>query len=321
MKKHLLFILVAILSLSACHPDEEVTLKDVVSIASPADITVPYGTDFSAITFPEHVTVTYADNSTTDAAVNFDPGSYNSAAPGTYTVTGTITLVNGTSNTQNLKAAMNVTVRALRLKSTTLNGVLSFEYFYDDQGRLASFKQYNSGNVTEYIYSYNSNNKVTQRLRRASGSDYPEKYFYHNDGTLDRIEFYYGNNILSQTHTYTYTNGKISRYDNSDQSINGLKYRTFVYDNSGNVSKVSFDFGNSWQYTYATDKKIFAPLISDPADPLNQTGIPVATFTYVQYSNYTSDYTYNSAGYPTQEVRTYLNRTPAEQETYTYLYE
>jgi hypothetical protein len=171
----------------------------------------------------------------------------------------------------------------------------------------------------EYHYTYSADNKVTVRLRKFAGNDYPEKYYYHADGTLDRIEFYYGETLL-QTHTYTYENGRIARYDNSDQSIATLKYRTFLYDAQHAISKVSFDFGNSWNYTYVTDKKMATPLVLDLADPQNQTIYPVETFTFVQYSSYTSAYTYNTWDYPVQETRTFPGNGN-KQSIITYTYE
>jgi hypothetical protein len=315
MKKTLVFALL-LTSLAACHSDDE-TSKNIVSVSALDDIQVAAGTEFATIEFPTSVSVTYSDNTSEEIGVTFSEGTYNNAEPGTYALVGTLSPSNGTTNTSALNASINVVVMAPKLKSVAQDGVVTYQYFYDDLGRLDYF----TINTYEYHYSYSANNQVTQRLRKASGNDYPEKYFYHPDGTLDRIEFYLPDNTtISQTWTYTVVDGKITRYDNSDQSINTLKYRTFEYDANNNITKVAFDSGNPWNYTYFTDKKVAAPLVLDLANPQNQTLHPVESFTFVEVSSYTSQYTYNAFGYPTEEVRTYPGDGNS-QSTFTYTYE
>ncbi|HEY8936410.1 MAG TPA: Ig-like domain-containing protein [Cyclobacteriaceae bacterium] len=300
MKKILLLTLI-IISVGACKTDD-VKPKDITAVQTLAYIHVSYGTEFSAITFPSKVTVKYSNNTTEDVAVSFSAGSYSATTVGTYVLDGILTLTNGTTNSMGLKATAHVVVDPVQLKTISQESNLLYEYFYDTLNRLDHFTI--AASNTSYYYSYDANNKVTQRVRKLAGNDYPEKYTYNGD-ELTKIEFYYGNNILDQTHTYTYTSGKISGYDNSDKSVVGLKYRNYEYDVDGNVSKVSFDSGNPWNYTYLTDKKFPTPLILDPADPQNQVDNPITTFTYVTLSSYTSEYTYNAWGYPTKEVRTY----------------
>ena len=176
------------------------------------------------------------------------------------------------------------------------------------------FKNYLS--QTDYYYTYSSDNKVVQRIRKLAGKDYPEKYSYLSDGTLDKIDFFDGNNI-SQTHTYTYLNGKISKYVNSDQSINTLKYRIFEYDIQNNISKISFDSGSPWVFTYINDKRLASPLGLDLADPQNQNIHPIATFDFTIQSSYTASFTYNSFNYPTQEIRS--KEGPGNTKT-TFIY-
>jgi len=304
--------------LLSCQKDD-VSLKDIASVESLPYLHVAYGTEFSSISLPATVTVKYSDNTTEDIPVTFSAGSYSGTVAGDYALVGSLTPAAGTSNTSGVTATLHVIVSPLKLKTVSQDGTLLYEYFYDTLDRLDHFHV--QTNNTDYYYTYTSatDNTVTQRMRKYAGNDYPEKYYY-SGAQLNKIEFYYGDNVLSETHTYTYTNGKISRYDNSNQSINGLKYRTFEYDADNNVTKVSFDFGNPWNYTYVADKKVATPLALDLADPQNQESKPVATFTYVTLSSYTSSYTYNAWGYPTQEVRTYPgdgNKT----STFTYTYQ
>lgn len=317
MKKNLMYTFLLI-GLMACSNDDDVALKNIISVSSVEDVVVAYGKEFETIIFPGTVNVSYSDNSTEDIAVTFSKGSYNNTVAGANALTGTLTLAPGTTNNPELKATVNVIVSPIKLKTISQDGTLLYEYFYDESNRLDHF--FVKTNNTEYTYSYSSGNVVTQRVRTLAGNLYPEKYFYKSDGALDRIEFYYGDNILSQTHAYTYVNGKISRYDNSDQTIAGLKFRTFSYDAQNDITNVSFDVGNPWNYSYVTTKNMATPLILDLANPQNQTLHPVATFTYVELSSYTSTYTYNAWNYPTQEVRTYPG-DGNKQITFTYTYE
>jgi hypothetical protein len=299
---------------AACSDNEDP--KGILAVGTLANIKVPFGTPFNNIGLPGKVDVTYSDNTTEEVAITFTQGNYNANQAGDYDLEATLTLSSGTVNEQNLKATITVTVATLKLKTVSIDGTLRYSYFYDDQDRLDYFLV--NSNSTKYTYTYDANNRVTQRVRELAGNEYPEKYFYHATGKLDRIEFYSSTNVLGQTHTYTYADDKIDRYDNSDQSIAGLKFRTFTYSGT-DVTKVSFDVGNSWNFTYLTDKKVFTPLILDLANPQNQVTHPVASFTYVELNTYTSVYEYNEQGYPTKETRTYPgdnNRVEVVTNTY-----
>jgi hypothetical protein len=213
-----------------------------------------------------------------------------------------------------------VVVSPTRLSTVTENGQLRSQYFYDANGRLDHFTVFNANTSVDYRYVYSTNNRVEVRIKNSGGSLYPEKYYYDATGKLSKIEFYSANNELVQTHTYTYQGNKISRMDNSDQTVSGLKFRTFQYDANGNVQKITFDFGNPYNFTYLTDKKVFTPYILDLADPMNQIEKPIASFSFVQVSSYTSAYEYNSTGYPTKETRTYpLDNNRQMIITYVYL--
>lgn len=315
MKKTLLYFIVLV-TIVACNNDNEFS-KNIISVNAIDDIIVLHNIEFSALPFPAKISVTYSDNTTEEVNVAFSQGSYNKAVRGIYTMTGTLSLTSGTTNNQNLTATVNFLVSSL-LKKTTQDGATLYEYFYDAQNRLDHFKVFLSN--TEYYYSYSEAQLVTQRIRKVAGSEYSEKYFYKSDGTLDRIEFYSASGVLGQTHTYTYQGGKISKYDNSDQTINGLKSRAFEYDALGNVSKVTFDIGNPWAYTYVAGKNVATPLRQDLSDPQNQTLLPANTFTFVALSSYVSTYTYNVLNYPIEEVRTYPSDND-KQSVFTYTYQ
>ena len=301
--------------LMSCKKNNE-PVKNIISIDALNDVTVALGTEFLNLPLPIQANVIYSDNTTEKVTVAFSQGLYSKTEAGTYPLDGVIILKNGTTNIKNLKVSVKVIVSPMKLKSVTQDGNLLYEYFYDTQNRLDHFKNYLS--QTDYYYAYSSDNKVVQRLRKLAGKDYPEKYTYLSDGTLDKIDFFDGNNLY-QTHTYTYLNGKISKYVNSDQTINFLKYRMFDYDMQGNISKITFDTGNPWIISYINDKKLASPLGLDLADPQNQTIHPIATFDFTILSSYTASFTYNSFNYPTQEIRTIVGNQ--NQTTFTYSYE
>ncbi len=303
-----------ILCVAACSDNEDSI--GIVSVETLENIRVLFGTAFNDIGLPTKATVNYTDNTSEEVTITFDPGNYNPNVAGDYDLEAALTLASGTVNEQNLKATITVTVATLKLKTVSIDGNLRYSYFYNDNDRLDYFLV--NSNDTKYTYSYDAANRVTQRTREVGGLQYPEKYFYHASGKLDRIEFYSSTNVLGQTHTYTYAGDKIDRYDNSDQSIAGSKFRTFTYDGT-DVTKVSFDVGNSWNYTYLKDKNVFTPLILDLANPQNQVTHPAASFTYVELNTYTSVYEYNTQGYPTKETRTYPgdnNRVEVVTNTY-----
>jgi hypothetical protein len=313
MRKTLSYLFI-LLCVAACSDNEDP--KGIVSVETLTNIRVLFGTAFNDIGLPIKATVHYSDNTSEEVTITFDQGNYNPNVAGNYDLEATLTLSSGTVNEQNLKATITITVATLKLKTVSIDGNLRYSYFYNDNDRLDYFLV--NSNDTKYTYSYDANDRVTQRTREVGGLQYPEKYFYHASGKLDRIEFYSSTNVLAQTHTYAYAGEKIDRYDNSDQSIAGLKFRTFMYDGI-DVTKVSFDVGNSWNYTYLKDKKVFTPLILDLANPQNQVTHPAASFTYVELNTYTSVYEYNAQGYPTKETRTYPgdnNRVEVVTNTY-----
>lgn len=315
MKKALLYFILLLIAGACSNNDAEIS-KNIISISPIDDIIALHNVEFSALPLPTKVSVTYSDNTTEEVNVSFLQGSYNKAVRNTYTMAGILSLASGTTNIQNLTATVNVFVTSL-LTKTTQDGVVLYEYFYDTHNRLDHFKVYL--NNTEYYYIYSVDQAVSQRIRKVAGNEYPEKYFYKSDGMLDRIEFYSASAVLDQTHTYTYQAGKISKYVNSDQTINGLKSRAFEYDAQSNVNKVTFDFGNPWSYTYVAGKNAATPLRQDLSDPTNQTVLPIASFTFVDLNSYVSTYTYNALNYPTEEVRTYPGDNDKQSViTYTY---
>jgi len=84
----------------------------ISSVASISDINVPFGSDLSVAALPSTVTVTLSDATTKSLSVTWDGGTptYNSGTTGTYVFSGALTLPEGISNVNNLKAAASVIV-------------------------------------------------------------------------------------------------------------------------------------------------------------------------------------------------------------------
>ncbi|MDP3387185.1 MAG: Ig-like domain-containing protein [Eubacteriales bacterium] len=86
--------------------------KEIVSVETQTDITVPNGTAYNQIDFPVTVVVTLEDNSTTSVVVYWDLGNpaYDGDTAGTYVFKGTLATGNGIKNTAGLYASVNVIV-------------------------------------------------------------------------------------------------------------------------------------------------------------------------------------------------------------------
>ncbi|AGX44364.1 Ig-like domain-containing protein [Clostridium saccharobutylicum] len=88
------------------------TQRSVVSVDTIPNITVNNGTSLDAANLPSDVIVRLDDNTTTSAAVTWNEGTptYDGEAAGTYRFDGTLTLPEGITNPNNLKATANVIV-------------------------------------------------------------------------------------------------------------------------------------------------------------------------------------------------------------------
>jgi hypothetical protein len=89
--------------------------KIVTAIATISDITVANGTDINAVVLPTSVNITLSDSVTTSAALTWDGGTptYDGNTADTYTFNGTITLLAGVTNPNNIKAEKKVIVEGI----------------------------------------------------------------------------------------------------------------------------------------------------------------------------------------------------------------
>jgi hypothetical protein len=223
----------------------------------------------------------------------------------------------------------NPDVPLVRLVSIELAGENWKTFSYDDNGVLTSYKSYYSAeDYYEFKYFLNDNGRIDSVQKWLNGVDLNATiiYAYVNDTKIEKLEYYGANQALYNTATYTYTGDQLTNIDNSDKSVNGLHFRNFEYSAENNVSKVSFDFGNPYNYIYHTDKQIQTPLSFDISDPTNTIKHLISEFTFVPYSSYTATYEFDSDGLVTTETRTYAGRPvddpdyPQEEE-YTYSYQ
>ncbi|MFB9275522.1 Ig-like domain-containing protein [Cohnella cellulosilytica] len=91
----------------------------IESVVPISDIHVSYDTPLSAIALPAIVNVTLSNGETKAAAVAWDGGTpaYNGTQPGTYTLTGTLTVPSGSTNPDNRTASVSVVVGGPRVTS------------------------------------------------------------------------------------------------------------------------------------------------------------------------------------------------------------
>lgn len=117
--------------------EPEITTLNIIDVETFTDVEVENGTKLNNITLPTVVTVTLEDNTTTELSVVWDTSTYNGDVAGTYTFVGTITLVEGITNTNNKTASINVIVKDVPIGDNytiTISGadeiLLTFEETY-----------------------------------------------------------------------------------------------------------------------------------------------------------------------------------------------
>lgn len=87
---------------------------NISSVAPISEIDVAYGTDIASVNLPTTITTTLSDASTQNITVAWDNGTptYDANTAGTYVFSGTLTLPDNITNTNNLTASVNVTILA-----------------------------------------------------------------------------------------------------------------------------------------------------------------------------------------------------------------
>ena len=123
MKKIFIWICM-LMVLMSCKKNNE-PAKNIISVNSLSDVTVPLGTEFQNLPLPIQANVIYSDNTTEKVTIAFSQGLYSKIEAGTYLLDGAIILKNGTTNIKNLKASVKVIVSPMNLKR-----LLRMETFY-----------------------------------------------------------------------------------------------------------------------------------------------------------------------------------------------
>lgn len=234
------------------------------------------------------------------------------------------------------------------IKSETFynnEGKISHENFYYESGGLKQSNTYNDGLIsreiiyadnkaasiilTQRIFTYNSINQLTQIVNyKVNSIDTTEKYTYNHNGTLDKINIYFGSSTnLKNEIRFTYDeSNKIlteTKYGNDKSTITDKI--SYTYNSDGSVSRklVQFGFnkpnpttsgmkykwtlvtGEDIQYTYNNGRLTKEETISAYMEPVTK---KVGTMTY-EYSDYlhtrtTKDisYTYDNDGNITRKV-------------------
>ncbi|WP_266203368.1 Ig-like domain-containing protein [Pontibacter kalidii] len=90
--------------------------RNLNSYTKPAEIRVPFRTTFGRLKtlLPSQVEVTYSDNTKGMVSVAWQEGAYDGTMAGSYTLSGTLTPAEGTTNLDNIAASVTVVVGASR---------------------------------------------------------------------------------------------------------------------------------------------------------------------------------------------------------------
>lgn len=94
-------------------PEPETKALDIIHVSTLDDIEVYQGTLIEDIELPASVLVTLEDSSIVELNVNWDVSTYNGDVLGTYQLVGTLELIEGISNTNNLTATINIIVKEI----------------------------------------------------------------------------------------------------------------------------------------------------------------------------------------------------------------
>jgi len=94
-------------------PEPEPKVLNIIDVSTLSDIEVDQGTLIDDIVIPNTIAVTLEDNSTLTLTVNWDTSNYDGDIVGTYNLVGTLQLIEGVTNTNNLVASINIVVNEL----------------------------------------------------------------------------------------------------------------------------------------------------------------------------------------------------------------
>lgn len=167
---------------------------------------------------------------------------------------------------------------------------VDYNFTYDAQNRITSMFVV-SDPSEKFIYTYNSDNKITMDLMSSAGNIYEESFFknsqpdstYQYDDTQDTTTekyIYNSSNQLTKMYEYDYSNGQASLSNTT----------SYTYDGSGNLVKTEDTDTNVETFDYYTDlvnsMPQISPLLPSPKTSLIKThtvtsnGYPVGTVTF-----------------------------------------
>ena len=167
---------------------------------------------------------------------------------------------------------------------------VNYNFTYDAQNRVTSMFMVNNPSE-KFVYTYNSDNKITLDITSSSGNIHEESFFKNNqpdstyqyndtqDTTTEKY-IYNASNELTKLYEYDYSNGHATLSNTTN----------YTYDGSGNLVKTEDTNHEVDTYTYYPDLVSVMPLIS-PLSPSQKTnlmktrtmtsnGYPVGTVTF-----------------------------------------
>lgn len=227
---------------------------------------------------------------------------------------------NHSGNDQSNESTPKVSTKDKPITVYMLESDGSYTYQYDDDGNMTQ-KEHNS---FHYEFEYDNKNRLLKQTEYYNhGNPAYTEYRYNNDGALVEETLYFQNEKQSWIEYEYGSDGKITKsiehnISADDGSEWQIEYR-HIYDAAGNLIQKAFDSsGSCFAYEYDDEgNRIKYSLIMQGKNP---------EFTYAyEYNNMgnvtkkiyesnghldnTTQYTYNSEGYPFQAIVMHTDNT------------
>ncbi len=169
---------------------------------------------------------------------------------------------------------------------------VNYNFTYDAQNRITSMFMANNPSE-KFVYTYNSDNKITIDIFSGSGNIHEESFFKNNQ--LDST-YQYDDTQDTTTEKYIYNAGNqlttLYEYDYSNGQATLSNTTSYTYDGSGNLVKTEDTNAEVDTYTYYPDLVNMMPLIS-PVLPSQKTNlIKTHSITSNGYPSGTVTFTY-----------------------------
>ena len=195
--------------------------------------------------------------------------------------------VSNNNSDKNFDIDSDINPEGYRLIKIVDNRGYSAEYSYNNYGQVIKTITYNYKNekTSESTYTYDSTNKVNNKITSTPNTHYEYEYSYNNNGQVISVT---KNKKIISTYVYTYDNGKaIQRtYNNKDKDI-------YTYNNGNLITSTKYTIDDKY-----ISKNIFT------YDDSNQL-IKNTFYNDKNNINYVHEYTHNRGKIISREAKTY----------------